>query len=226
MSDIINHRPYSVVLFDEIEKAHPEVFNILLQILDNGRLTDAKGRVVNFKNTIIILTSNIGGEYIQEMNGLGFVGVDEDTKDRQEQDMKEKIRKALERQFRPEFLNRLDEVVIFSSLTPATIQKIVEVQLDKVRARMAGREISVAFTSELKKFVGEKGYDAHYGARPLKRAIQTLVLDPLAQKMIGKEINAGDSLIMDVKDGKVVFEKSVMKNAKKVNIRQKAGVIK
>lgn len=223
LTELIKHRPYSVVLFDEIEKAHPEVFNILLQILDNGRLTDAKGRTINFKNTIIILTSNIGGEYVQEMSGIGFMSMDEDTKDKQEHDMKEKIRKALERHFRPEFLNRLDEVVIFSSLTPATIQKIVEIQLELVQARMARRDIAVTFTSELKKFIGEKGYDSHYGARPLKRAIQTLVLDPLAQKIIGKEIGEADLLLVDMKEGKVVFEKAADKTIKKPG-RRPVGV--
>ncbi len=209
LTELIKHRPYSVVLFDEIEKAHPEVFNVLLQILDNGRLTDAKGRVINFKNTIIIMTSNIGGEYAAEMGRLGFVSGDEDTRESKEGDMKDKIRKALERHFRPEFLNRLDEIIIFSSLTPATIQKIVEIQLDLVKERMAKREIAVAFTPDLKNFIAEKGYDAQYGARPLKRAIQTHLLDPMAQKIICGEIKSGDSVLVDVRNGELVFEKNV-----------------
>lgn len=207
LTEIIKHRPYSVVLFDEIEKAHPEVFNILLQILDNGRLTDAKGRAVNFKNTIIIMTSNIGGEFVQEIGRLGFASVDEDTRDQKENDMKDKIRKSLERHFRPEFLNRLDEIIIFSSLSADIIQKIVEVQLEKVRARMEGRGIKISFTPDLKKFIADKGYDPHYGARPLKRAIQNFILDPIAQEIISGKFNSDDTVQMDVKNEEVVFDK-------------------
>ncbi len=209
LTELVKHRPYSVILFDEIEKAHPEVFNVLLQILDNGRLTDAKGRMINFKNTIIIMTSNIGGEYAQEMGKIGFASGDEDTRERKEGDMKDKIRKALERHFRPEFLNRLDEIIIFSSLTPEVIQKIVEIQLERVVKRMAGREISVSFTGEVKKFIAEKGYDPTYGARPLKRAIQTHILDMLAQEIIAGKIGEGDAVLVDAKDGKAVFGKGV-----------------
>lgn len=222
LTELVKHRPYSVILFDEIEKAHPEVFNILLQILDNGRLTDAKGRTVNFKNTIIIMTSNIGSEFAQEMGRLGFMGTDEDTRERKEGDIKEKIKKALERHFRPEFLNRLDEIIIFSSLSPAVIQKIVELQLERVRKRMEGREIVISFTSEFSKFIAEKGYDPTYGARPLKRAIQSCLLDPLAQEMIAGKIREGDSLLVDVKEGAVVFGRGI----KKVNGKRIAVVAK
>ncbi|QQG45497.1 MAG: ATP-dependent chaperone ClpB [Candidatus Sungiibacteriota bacterium] len=218
LTELIKHRPYAVVLFDEIEKAHPDVFNILLQILDNGRLTDAKGRTINFKNTIIIMTSNIGGEYAQELGRIGFMGADEDTREREEGDMKEKIRKALERHFRPEFLNRLDEIIIFSSLTPAVIQKIVEIQLERVKNRMGMREITVSFTPELKKFVSDKGYDPQYGARPLKRAIQTFILDPMAQEIIGGKISGGDSVLVDVRDGGVTFSKNVKKTNNRTRI--------
>ena len=209
LTEIIRHRPYAVVLFDEIEKAHPEVFNVLLQILDNGRLTDAKGRVVNFKNTIIIMTSNIGSEYSREMSKIGFASADEDTRDRKEHDMKEKIRKSLERYFRPEFLNRLDEIVIFSPLSPIVIGAIVELQLVRVERRMAGRGIAISFSDDLKKMVAEKGYDPQYGARPLKRAIQTLILDPLAQEIIGGHIVDGDAVLADVADGKAAFAKTL-----------------
>lgn len=217
LTELIKHRPYAVVLFDEIEKAHPEVFNVLLQILDNGRLTDAKGRTVNFKNTIIIMTSNIGGEYVQELGRIGFMGGGEDTREQKEGDMKEKIRKALERHFRPEFLNRLDEVIIFSSLTPPVIQKIVEIQLERVRKRMAGRDIAVVFTPELKKVIAEKGYDPQYGARPLKRAIQTQILDHLAGEIIGGRVKEGDSLLVDMKEGKVVAAPQIKRlNGKRI----------
>ena len=209
LTELVKHRPYSVILFDEIEKAHPEVFNVLLQILDNGRLTDAKGRTVNFKNTILIMTSNIGGEYVQELGRIGFMSGDEDTRERKEGDMKEKIRKSLERHFRPEFLNRLDEIIIFSSLTPQVIQKIVEIQLERVKKRMEGREISISFTLELKKFIAEKGYDPSYGARPLKRAIQSQILDPLAQEIIAGHIKPEEIIMVDAKEGKVIVGKGV-----------------
>jgi len=201
----VKHRPYSVILFDEIEKAHPEVFNMLLQILDNGRLTDAKGRVVNFKNTIIVMTSNIGSEYMQELGSIGFMSGDEDTREQKEMDMKGKIRKALERYLRPEFLNRVDEIIIFSSLRPEVIRKIVDLQLTRVAERMAGREITVSFTPTLKQFIAQKGYDPHYGARPLKRAIQTLVLNALAKEIISGHIVPGEKVVVDAKDGNVVI---------------------
>lgn len=221
ITEIVKHRPYSVILFDEIEKAHPEVFNILLQILDNGHLTDAKGRVVNFKNTIIIMTSNIGSEFTREMSGLGFMGTDEDTRESKEGEMKLKIRKALERNFRPEFLNRLDEIIIFSSLTPEVIQKIVDIQLERVAKRMRARGIMISFTLELRKFIADKGYDPNYGARPLKRAIQSRILDPLAQEIISGKIKSGEEILADVREEKVVFAKGV----KRMNSRQRLAAI-
>jgi ATP-dependent Clp protease ATP-binding subunit ClpA len=221
LTELVKHRPYSVILFDEIEKAHPEVFNILLQILDNGRLTDAKGRAVNFKNTIIIMTSNIGGEFVHEMGQIGFMTIDEDTRERKESDMKGRIRRALERSFRPEFLNRLDEIIFFSSLSPASIQHIVEIQLARVVKRMEGREIAVACTDEVKKIIVEKGYDANYGARPLKRAIQNLILDPLAQEIISGKIISGDSILIDVKDRKITISPHIKKLTTK-HIKQRS----
>jgi len=224
LTEIIKHRPYAVILFDEIEKAHPEVFNILLQILDNGRLTDAKGRSVNFKNTIIIMTSNIGGEYVKEMGRIGFMAQDEDTHERKENDVKDKIRKSLERNFRPEFLNRLDEIVIFSSLSREVIEKIIEIQLDKVSKRMALRDIIIGFSDEVKKFIAAKGYDAHYGARPLKRAIQRIILDALAQEIIGNTINSGDRITADVHEGTIIFNRKIEKA--KIEKKRSAVVVK
>jgi ATP-dependent Clp protease ATP-binding subunit ClpB len=208
LTEKIKHRPYSVILFDEVEKAHPEVFNILLQVLDNGRLTDAKGRVVNFKNTIIAMTSNIGSEYIQELSRLGFASAVDDTKERDEENLKDKIRKALERSFRPEFLNRVDEIVIFNSLSKDVLKKIVEVQLGKVLERTRAKGIELDFRTALKNFLVEKGFDLHYGARPLKRAIQTFVLNGLAQEVIAGRVKAGDRVVVDVKNGVVEFLKS------------------
>ncbi len=213
LTELIKHRPYSVILFDEIEKAHPDVFNILLQILDNGHLTDAKGRTVNFKNTIVIMTSNIGSEFAEAMGRLGFASLGEDSPESRDDGLKEKIHEALERRFRPEFLNRLDEVIIFSPLSPSVIQKIVEVQFERVRERMASREISVSFTPELKKFIAQRGYNPSYGARPLKRAIQSFILDPLAQEIIEGKVRAGDAVLVNVKDGEVILEKAMSRMA-------------
>ncbi len=219
LTELIKHRPYAVVLFDEIEKAHPEVFHMLLQILDNGRLTDAKGRVVNFKNTIIIMTSNIGGEYVQEFGRLGFMGFDEDTRERKEEGMKEKIRKSLERHFRPEFLNRLDEIIVFSSLSRLVVARIVEMQLEGVRSRMERRDIAISFTPALRDYIVEHGFDTQYGARPLKRAIQSRILDPLAQELISGKIGSGDVINADVENGAVVFLKGVKKSIPKTRQR-------
>ncbi|OHA08267.1 MAG: ATP-dependent chaperone ClpB [Candidatus Sungbacteria bacterium RIFCSPLOWO2_01_FULL_59_16] len=207
LTEKIKHRPYSIVLFDEIEKAHPDVFNVLLQILDNGRLTDAKGRVVNFKNTIIIMTSNVGSEFLQEMARIGFATEVEAGRDREEADLRDKIQKALEHSFRPEFLNRIDEVIIFNSLSRAILERIVAIQLDRVRERTLRKGIELSFMPELRTFLVDKGFDSHYGARPLKRAIQTHLLNALAQEVIAGNIRAGDRVTVGVKDGAVVFQK-------------------
>ncbi len=208
LTEKIKHRPYSVILFDEIEKAHPEVFNMLLQILDNGRLTDAKGRLVNFKNTIVIMTSNIGSEFVQEMAQIGFASGVEDSREGQEISLKDKIRKSLERHFRPEFLNRVDEVIIFSSLSKEVLESIVGIQLEKVRARASVKGIALSFSPNLKGFLVEKGFDPHYGARPLKRAIQSYLLNSLAQEVIGGRIKDGDHVTAEVKDDAIEFVKS------------------
>ena len=205
LTERIKHRPYSVILFDEIEKAHPEIFNVMLQILDNGRLTDAKGRVVNFKNTIIIMTSNIGSEFLQEMAGLGFASGGEETREKKEDDLREKIRKSLEQHFRPEFLNRVDEVIIFNSLTPKVIMKIIDVQLEKVRVRMAEKEVTLAFADSVKKFLADKGFGDRYGARPAKRAIQTYVLNRLAEELISGRIKHGNEVEANMDGERVVF---------------------
>lgn len=208
LTEIVRHRPYSVILFDEIEKAHPEVFNILLQILDNGRLTDSKGRTVDFRNTIIIMTSNIGGEYVQEMNQLGFLGVDEDTREAKESNMRDKIQSALERRFRPEFLNRLDEIIIFSPLSPEIVQKIVNMQLEELKRRMERKGITVSFSQKVKRLISQKGYNPNYGARPLRRVIQNLILNPMAQEIISGRIIRGHNIAVDVdKEGKIVFNR-------------------
>ncbi|MDP3784737.1 MAG: AAA family ATPase, partial [bacterium] len=205
LTELIRHRPYAVVLFDEIEKAHPEVFNVMLQILDAGRLTDAKGRHVNFKNTIIIMTSNVGSEFVREMEKLGFEP-EEDGKNKKEEELKDKIRKALEHRFRPEFLNRLDEIIIFNTLATEDLKKIVEIQLQKVYLRMQDKNITVKVSPEAKNYIAREGYDPNYGARPLKRFIQNQILNPLAEKLVGGIIKSGEGVTVDCKQGKLVFE--------------------
>lgn len=199
----IRHRPYSVVLFDEVEKAHPEVFNVLLQVLDNGRLTDAKGRFVNFKNTVIILTSNIGAQYIDKMQKIGF-GNTTDNQDYEE--VKGKVMDSLKDYFRPEFLNRLDDIIVFDILNKEAIKQIVDLQIDIVRERLLQKEISLTLSPEVFDYLSEKGYDPQYGARPLKRIIQSKILTPVASLMVSKGIMKGGAVIVDMKKGELVFE--------------------
>jgi ATP-dependent Clp protease ATP-binding subunit ClpB len=199
LTDKIRRRPYSVVLFDEIEKAHPEVFNILLQILDDGRLTDSKGRAVNFKNTIIIMTSNLGNEVIKKY-AIGFSEtLDEQTeKTTDEGEMKEKIEKILKDHFKLEFLNRIDEIVIFKTLSRETLSHIVDLELFKVEKRLKNKNIVIKIAQKVKKMLAEKGYDITFGARPLKRVIQNLILDELALEIIEGKIKEGDKIDIDL----------------------------
>jgi len=201
LTEKIRRRPYAVILLDEIEKAHPEVFNILLQILEDGRLTDAKGRVTSFKNCILIMTSNIGSEHISEMGALGFMEGEEQKRD----SLKEKVMTALREYFRPEFLNRVDEIVIFNYLSKEEIRKIVELELDKVISRLEKRGIKIDVTEGAKSLLAEKGYDPNLGARPLKRVIQRMILDPLSLKVVSGELKEGERAQIDAKDGDVVF---------------------
>jgi ATP-dependent Clp protease ATP-binding subunit ClpB len=193
LSEPVRRRPYSVVLFDEIEKAHPEVFNVLLQILDDGRLTDSQGRTVDFKNTLIVMTSNIGSQYITDL-GSG----DEEL-------MRKRVQDALREHFRPEFLNRVDELVIFKQLTRAELRQIADLQLAKVRQRLADRHITLEVTSAALDFLSEEGFDPVYGARPLKRVIQRRLLDPLALEMVGGQIRDHATVVVDHKEGSLVL---------------------
>lgn len=205
LTEIIRRRPYAVILFDEIEKAHPDVFNILLQILDDGRLTDAKGRGVNFKNTVIIMTSNLGSDIIKDY-AIGFS--DEPKKLVMDQkQMEEKIQNVLRHQFKPEFLNRIDEIIIFHSLSKEQILEIIDIQLNEVKNRMLNKGIKVLFTKALKKFLADKGYDPVFGARPIKRAIQSLVLDELAMKIVTGKIGDGEQVEIDVDKNKINIRK-------------------
>jgi ATP-dependent Clp protease ATP-binding subunit ClpB len=204
LTETIRHRPYSLVLFDEIEKAHPEVFNILLQVLDNGRLTDSKGKTANFKNTIIILTSNIGAEFFSENVGkIGFEST-QDEEDRMKENFKrieEKIWEQLKEYFRPEFLNRLDEIIIFKPLSQKDIARIVEIQLNNlVVKRMQSKGFNVEIDQSVKNYIAKEGYDPTFGARPIKRVIQRQLLDRLADKIIKKEINANKKVKISFKE--------------------------
>lgn len=200
LTELVRHRPYSVILFDEIEKAHPEVFNILLQVLDNGRLTDAKGRTVNFKNCVIIMTSNIGAEHIDRMSSLGFgAGVSISHDERYEQ-AKDKVMGALKDFFRPEFLNRLDEIILFNILSTEAIMDIVRMQVDLVAKRLQEKQITLTVSDAVLKDLAREGYNPQYGARPLKRLIQTKILTPIANMMVARGVLEGGSVAVDFKE--------------------------
>lgn len=210
LTEMVRHRPYSLVLFDEIEKAHPEVFNILLQILDEGQLKDAKGRKVNFRNTIIIMTSNAGSEYIKEMSDLGFRNYKNDSEkfEIESSNTKGKIMDALKDNFKPEFLNRIDEIIIFNPLSKDDILLICENQFDLIKERLLKKGIEIELSNEAKKYFSENGYSQEYGARELKRLMQREILNPLAQKIVSNELRASDSILVSVRNNKIVLDKN------------------
>ncbi len=197
LTEAVRHRPYSIVLFDEVEKAHPDVWHLLLQVLDNGRLTDSKGRAVNFKNTIIILTSNVGSEMIAKAETIGFSN--NNSKEDYEA-VKGKIRSSLKTHFRPEFLNRLDEIIVFEQLSSDVIKKIVELQVELISKRLALKNIKLVIEPEAVALISKQGYDRDYGARPIRRLIQTKILNPVAELMIGKGLLGGETVVVDAKD--------------------------
>lgn len=204
-TEMIRHRPYSVILLDEIEKAHPEVFNILLQVLDNGHLTDSKGRRVNFKNTVIIMTSNLGAQYIDKMQRFGFASSDPNEK-KDYEDVKNRVMESLKEFFRPEFLNRVDDIVIFDILSKEAIRDIVEIQVKQVIDRLEAKEITLELTPEVIDYLAKEGYSPQYGARPLKRLIQNKILTPVASQIISKGISRGGTIAVTMKDGQFVFD--------------------
>jgi ATP-dependent Clp protease ATP-binding subunit ClpB len=181
-----------VVLFDEIEKAHPEVFNVLLQVLDDGRLTDSQGRTVDFRNTIIIMTSNLGSQHILDVAGL-------------DDEVERRVREVLRTSFRPEFLNRIDEIVIFHALNQENLKEIIEIQLERFRKLLKDREISIELTDRAKTLLVQAGYDPAYGARPLKRVLQHRVADPLALEILEERIGAGDHIVVDAVGDQLTF---------------------
>ncbi|MCL6627430.1 MAG: ATP-dependent Clp protease ATP-binding subunit, partial [Alicyclobacillus shizuokensis] len=205
LTEKVRRKPYSVVLLDEVEKAHPEVFNILLQVLDDGRLTDGKGRTVDFRNTVIIMTSNVGAEMIRKGGTLGFKP---DTA-HEYQDMKDKVMDELKRTFRPEFLNRIDEIIVFHPLDEAQIARIVELMVRDLQKRLQEQDIEFTLTDAAKQFLAKEGFDPQYGARPLKRAIQRHIEDRLSEALLSGEVKRGDRVRLDVADGALKVEPAV-----------------
>ena len=203
LTEAVRRRPYRVILFDEVEKAHPEVWNALLQILDDGRLTDGQGRVVDFRNTVLIMTSNLGTEYVNKSGTLGFLGSMESG----DQGNREKIEKALKGTFRPEFLNRIDEIIVFSSLSKEHMQHIVELQMNDIQIRLAEHGLKVELTGVAKEWLANQGFDPAFGARPLKRALQKHVESPLSVSLLSGDFKPGDTVLVDVADDKIVFKK-------------------
>jgi ATP-dependent Clp protease ATP-binding subunit ClpB len=193
LTEAVRRRPYTVLLLDEIEKAHADVFNVLLQILDDGRLTDGQGRTVDFKNVVIIMTSNVGSTFISELAG------------KNEELMRKHVMDALRGQFRPEFLNRVDEIVIFHGLVEKQLEEIVELETKILAKRLAERKITLELTANAKALIAKEGYDPVYGARPIKRTIQKLILDPLAQKVLAGEYKEGDTVFVDAENGSIQF---------------------
>ena len=202
LTEKVRRKPYSVVLFDEVEKAHPDVFNILLQILDDGRLTDSKGRVVNFKNTIVILTSNVGASQIKKMSNFGFTSGGDDS---EYENMKDNINEALREQFRPEFLNRLDDIIIFRKLTKEEAGRICHKIIDALRVRLRQKSVSLKVTDAAMEKLIEEGYSETYGARPLKRTVQRRIEDRLSDEILAGNVLPGEEVTVDVKDGELTF---------------------
>ena len=209
LTEAVRRRPYRVILFDEIEKAHPEVWNALLQILDDGRLTDGQGRVVDFRNCVLIMTSNLGTEYVRRSGSLGFLQSRGDADERQEH---EKIEKALRGTFRPEFLNRIDEIITFSPLSVEDMAEIVDLQMKEVKERLSESGLSVELTEAARKWLSEEGFDPAFGARPLRRALQKHIESPLSVRLLSGEFKRGGTILVDVEDDKLVFRSAEDEN--------------
>jgi len=205
LTEAVRRRPYTVVLFDEVEKAHPDVFNLLLQLLEDGRLTDSKGRTVDFKNTLLIMTSNIGSKVIEKGGGgLGFEFSGDSVEDSQYNRIKSLVNEELKQYFRPEFLNRLDEIIVFRQLTKNEVKEIAEIMLKEVFARLQDKGIKLNVTDAFKERLVEEGYNPSYGARPLRRAVMRLLEDSLAEEVLSGRIKDGDNALVDIDDNKKV----------------------
>jgi len=200
LTDAVRRKPYSVLLFDEMEKAHPDVFNVMLQILDDGRVTDSKGTTVNFKNTVIIFTSNVGSQDILDLGGSSDPGA--------QKLMRERVTEAMKAKFRPEFLNRIDEEVIFNSLSKEDLRGIVKIEVSKLESRLMEKQITMSMSNAALDFLADKGFDPVYGARPLKRAIQRDLETTVAQGILRGDYTDGDTILVNVGDNKLVVERS------------------
>ena len=204
----MRRRPYRVILLDEIEKAHPEVFNTLLQVLDDGRMTDGHGRTVDFKNTVIIMTSNAGVELIRRESAIGFAATrkgDSGAQKRGYEEMKGKVMAEVKKTFRPEFLNRLDETIVFHELTEEQLRQIVELMIKDLQGRLLERKLSIELTEEARSWLAKAGYDPQFGARPLRRAIERYVENPLSTQVLRGEFNEGDTVVVDVEGDELTF---------------------
>ena len=205
LTELVRKKPYCVILFDEIEKAHPDVFNIMLQILDDGRLTDSKGRHINFKNTIIIMTSNVGASMITTTSKLGFSVAEDEQKDKYEK-LKDTVMEEMKKSFRPEFLNRIDDIIVFAHLSKPEIRQIVDLMLNDLFKRLESQNLTIEVTDEVKDYLGEAGYSEAYGARPLRRLIQKRIEDGLAEEILSGKYTSGNKIVLKLKDEKIVFE--------------------
>lgn len=212
LTETVRKKPYSVILFDEVEKAHPDVFNIMLQILDDGRLTDSRGRVVNFKNTIIIMTSNVGASLIQTSSSLGFTVAGDEKKNKYEK-LKETVNEEMKKAFRPEFLNRVDDIIVFAHLQRDEVREIVDIMLKDLLKRLEEQEIHIEVSDEAKDYFAKEGYSENYGARPLRRLIQKKIEDPIAEEILTGQYGHGDTLKLDLVDEKITFERLAAEKA-------------
>ena len=213
LTEKVRRKPYSIVLLDEIEKAHPDVFNLLLQVLDDGHMTDGLGRKIDFKNTIIIMTSNIGARQLADFGtGVGF-GTKAQS-DQVEENSKAVIQNALRKAFSPEFLNRVDDMIMFQSLQREDIFKIIDLELVKLYARLTDLGYTIELTDNAKDYICDKGYDEKFGARPLKRAIQKLIEDPLAEEIVKSNLQSGDKIVLDLEEGKTDLTVTIEKGKK------------
>jgi len=209
LTEAVRRQPYAVVLLDEIEKAHPEVFNILLQVMEDGRLTDSQGRVVDFKNTVMIMTSNVGAQLISGDAGMGFRTTEkQDENQRSYEGMKHRVMEEMKRVFRPEFLNRVDETIVFHSLTKNEILQIVDLMVSRVRSQVVGQGMDLEVSQEVKELLGKEGFDPNFGARPLRRAVQRLIEDPLSEEILLGRFSAGDTIRAELEDDRIFFTKA------------------
>ncbi|MEE9260387.1 MAG: AAA family ATPase, partial [Candidatus Scalindua sediminis] len=208
LTEKIRRRPYAVVLLDEIEKAHPDVFNMLLQVTEEGRLTDSFGRHIDFRNVILIMTSNIGGDIIRNMASLGFKKT---SGEQSYESMREQLTQAVEKHFRPEFLNRINDIAVFKNLTKEDLKKIIEIELENIRSRLGNYNVTLSITKEAMDFLIDKSYKPHFGARPLHRTIERLIEDPLSEEILKGKFKDKNSIKVKLREGKLVFEEVTVK---------------